>query len=115
RRVGRTQLMRNAAIALGNSGNAGASEHLERALTHNANATVRAHAAWALGRLATPESVAALRNARGTEQHQSVLEEINLALGNVESTASLVPAEPADADGDGETRKVTSFRAATRA
>ncbi|HWA75139.1 MAG TPA: tRNA epoxyqueuosine(34) reductase QueG [Polyangiaceae bacterium] len=51
RRVSRATLQRNAAIALGNSGSAEAVAPLTRALRENAEPLVRAHAAWALGRL----------------------------------------------------------------
>jgi epoxyqueuosine reductase len=51
RRVSVTTLARNAAVALGNSGDPRAKEPLVRALARHKSALVRGHAAWALGRL----------------------------------------------------------------
>ncbi len=53
RRTKRRGLLRNAAIALGNSGNPAAVPILAAVLANEPEALVRAHAAWALGRLAT--------------------------------------------------------------
>jgi len=50
RRANRRQLLRNACIALGNSGDAAAVAALERAVADR-DPVVRGHAAWALGRL----------------------------------------------------------------
>ena len=50
-RVGRQQLARNAAVALGNSGDFGAIEPLAHALESHPSSLVRQHVAWALGRL----------------------------------------------------------------
>jgi epoxyqueuosine reductase len=50
RRASRAQLMRNVAVALGNSGDARARPHLER-LAGDASAVVRRTARWALDRL----------------------------------------------------------------
>jgi len=41
---------------------------------------VRAHAAWALGRIATPGALHALESARAKEGTKLVLDEIRLAL-----------------------------------
>jgi epoxyqueuosine reductase len=51
RRVGRDTLARNAAVALGNTGDARAVPVLARALASHRSALVRTHAAWALGEL----------------------------------------------------------------
>lgn len=51
RRTHRAQLARNAAVALGNSGDPRALAPLTRALTEHTSPLVRGHAAWALGRL----------------------------------------------------------------
>jgi len=59
RRVPRKVLLRNVAVALGNTGSPDAVPALVH-LLGNPNALVRVHAAWALGRLATPEARAAL-------------------------------------------------------
>lgn len=50
-RTGRVGLARNAAVVLGNSGNPAAIPALASALRGHDSALVRAHAAWALGRL----------------------------------------------------------------
>jgi epoxyqueuosine reductase len=63
RRIGREQLKRNAAVALGNSGDSRAVEPLARALRGDPSPLVRAHAAWALGRLGGPEARTALESA----------------------------------------------------
>ena len=69
-------LLRNVAIALGNSGDPSVVPVLERALAHE-EPLVRAHAAWALGRFSAAEE---LRRRRGVEQDAAVLEEIDAAL-----------------------------------
>jgi epoxyqueuosine reductase len=51
RRTGRVGLARNAAVALGNTGNPQALPPLGRALCEHDSPLVRAHAAWAVGRL----------------------------------------------------------------
>jgi epoxyqueuosine reductase len=52
RRVRRTRLQRNAAVALGNTQRSEAVPPLTRALDEHSSALVRAHVAWALGELA---------------------------------------------------------------
>lgn len=54
RRATREQLARNAAVALGNLGDARFAPQLGRALREHPGALVREHAAWALGRLWYP-------------------------------------------------------------
>jgi len=80
RRIGRVQLQRNAAVALGNSGLPEAAQPLGRSLAENPSALVRAHAAWALGRLPGPAAPELLRAHRARERESSVLEEIEIAL-----------------------------------
>jgi epoxyqueuosine reductase len=80
RRIGRVQLQRNAAVALGNSGLPEAAPPLGRSLAENPSALVRAHAAWALGRLPGPAAPELLRAHRARERESSVLEEIEIAL-----------------------------------
>jgi epoxyqueuosine reductase len=75
RRVNREQLMRNACVALGNAGDARAIPALERRLGDR-SPLVRAHAAWALGRLGAAESC---RNALATETDPTVREELEAA------------------------------------
>jgi epoxyqueuosine reductase len=44
---------------------------------------VRAHAAWALGEISSPDSLAALRTARAAERDPHVLEELSTAGENL--------------------------------
>jgi len=76
RRLGPVRFLRNVMVALGNSGDVTAVPVLEEALSHP-EALVRAHAAWALGRLGARE---ALRRRRARERDASVQEEIGEAL-----------------------------------
>jgi epoxyqueuosine reductase len=68
--------LRNVAVALGNSRDPAALPVLERALDHE-EPLVRAHAAWALGRLGAQ---GALRRRREIEGNEAVTEEIDAAL-----------------------------------
>jgi epoxyqueuosine reductase len=68
--------LRNVAIALGNSNDPAAIPALEKALEHE-EPLVRAHAAWALGRLG---GRAALERRRAVEPETEVLGEIDAAL-----------------------------------
>jgi epoxyqueuosine reductase len=85
RRVGRTGFLRNVAVALGNWGAAEAVPALARALVGE-ESLVRAHAAWALGRIgarggtAADEARAALSSALARETDPSVRAEISSAL-----------------------------------
>jgi epoxyqueuosine reductase len=79
-RAKREGLARNAAIALGNSGDAAAIPALAHALrTHDA-ALVRGHAAWALGRFGGTTARAALDRSRVSEPDAMVRDEIAAAL-----------------------------------
>jgi epoxyqueuosine reductase len=83
RRVNRFTLARNAAIALGNSGDARAVAPLTRALVQNSSALVREHAAWALGELGAvcdESGRAALALAATSDTAESVRSEAALAL-----------------------------------
>jgi epoxyqueuosine reductase len=83
RRVSRTTLQRNAAIALGNSGSPEAVAPLTRAVASHGQALVRAHAAWALGELGPQLDSAAreaLRRSAAADEDASVREEARLAL-----------------------------------
>jgi epoxyqueuosine reductase len=80
RRVGRVQLQRNAAVALGNSGLPEAAAPLARSLLENPSSLVREHAAWALGRLPGEAPRALLRAHRERERESCVLSEIELSL-----------------------------------
>jgi epoxyqueuosine reductase len=78
-------LRRNAAVALGNVGDFAAVAPLAEALTGDEHPIVRAHAAWALGRLAErgvgeEDVLSALREALRHEDDPSVREEIEVVL-----------------------------------
>jgi epoxyqueuosine reductase len=79
-RAKRRGLLRNAAIALGNSGNPHAVPILAEVLSNEPESLVRAHAAWALGRLGGQAARHALDEARRREQDVEVRGEIELAL-----------------------------------
>jgi epoxyqueuosine reductase len=80
RRIGREQLRRNAAVALGNSGDARAAGPLARVVRTDPSGLVRAHAAWALGRLGGVEARAALELAAREDGDADVREEAARAL-----------------------------------
>ncbi len=79
RRARREGFVRNVAVALGNSRRPEAVPALAQAMKDE-SALVRAHAAWALGEIATTESRRLLESASGSETHPEVREEILLAL-----------------------------------
>jgi epoxyqueuosine reductase len=79
RRAGRRGLLRNAAVALGNSGDPAAIPALVDAL-HDPEPLIRGHVAWSLGRMATPEAHEAVAQALPEEADAWVREEIYLAL-----------------------------------
>jgi epoxyqueuosine reductase len=79
RRVTRHQLARNAAVALGNSGDASVVPHLVRVLESTRRPLVRVHAAWALGRLGGEPARRALERALHDADHE-VAEEARLSL-----------------------------------
>lgn len=87
RRAPRQQLMRNAAIALGNSGRSEAVEPLAQALAGNRYPLVRAHVAWALGELGTEHCLKSLQDALNTEEEDSVRDEIQAAILQIESVS----------------------------
>jgi epoxyqueuosine reductase len=72
-------IKRNAAVALGNAGDAAVVPALVRALG-DSSALVRGHIAWALGRLSGETAEAALREQLVVEEDNWVKEEIWLAL-----------------------------------
>ena len=80
KRTKRRGLLRNAAIALGNSGNPAAVPVLAHALENEPEMLVRAHAAWALGRFDDVEARGALDAARAREPDPLVRAEIEDAL-----------------------------------
>jgi len=78
-RATRDGLVRNVAVALGNSGRNEAVPALEEAL-RDTSPVVRIHAAWALGRIGSEQAFRSLNSARIRESNPSVLDEIDLAL-----------------------------------
>jgi epoxyqueuosine reductase len=80
RRAKRRGLLRNVAIALGNSGNPEAVAPLARALESDPEPLVRAHAAWALGQLRDGRARASLARSRKRESDLQVAREIDDAL-----------------------------------
>jgi len=84
RRVGKHQLQRNAAVALGNSGDPRAVEPLARCLSAEKNALVRSHAAWALGRLGGDVARAALDHAVASDPDDAVRAEARAALDGLD-------------------------------
>lgn len=81
RRASRKQLLRNACVVLGNSGDLNAVPWLEKGLNDSAW-LVRAHAAWALGRLGGERARGLLQRALNHEREQAVLEEVKEALNS---------------------------------
>jgi epoxyqueuosine reductase len=79
KRAKREGLQRNVAVALGNSGDRRAVPALVAAL-ETASPLVRAHCAWALGRLGGEQALIALQRCQATEEDALVQEEIHLAL-----------------------------------
>lgn len=83
RRVSRTTLQRNAAIALGNSDSADAVAPLTRVVASHGHALVREHAAWALGELSAhldAPALAALAACAEQDSDEAVRAEARLAL-----------------------------------
>ena len=78
RRARRAGLLRNVAVALGNSGNPDAVAPLAGALD-DPEPLVRGHAAWALGRIGGAGARRALERARGRERDAGVRSEIDAA------------------------------------
>lgn len=82
KRAKRAGLQRNVCVALGNIGDPAAVPALAGAL-RGAEALVRAHAAWALGRIGGRQAAEALETARAREDDPQVLEEIDMALAEL--------------------------------
>jgi epoxyqueuosine reductase len=78
-RTKRRGLLRNVAVALGNSGDQDSVTVLIDAL-HDPEALIRAHAAWALGKLGGHAAYDALGESLAQEQDCSVRDEISAAL-----------------------------------
>ncbi len=80
-RIGRRRLSRNAAVALGNWGSEQAIPALARALT-DAEALVRGHAAWALGRIGGRMARDVLEDALQREPDDHVRHEMRISISN---------------------------------
>ena len=80
RRAGRNRFVRNAAVALGNVGDARAIPALAQALHGDPDPTVRGHAAWALGRIGGSAARDALLLALDRERESKARSEIEYAL-----------------------------------
>ena len=78
-RTRRRGILRNAAIVLGNRGDAGFVDALVKGLFDD-EAIVHGASAWALGRIGTDAAIAALRNRRGVETDADVITEIDVEL-----------------------------------
>jgi epoxyqueuosine reductase len=73
-------LKRNAAVAMGNRGLGRYVPALARLAAADADAVVRSHASWALGRIGGGAARRALESARSDEPEAAVREEIDAAL-----------------------------------
>ena len=80
RRLSRQQLARNAAVALGNSGDPRAVPALAEAAQTHAHPLVRSHAAWALGQLGGAVAEAVLRQIAAQDGAPEVRDEAAQAL-----------------------------------
>jgi epoxyqueuosine reductase len=82
-------LRRNAAVALGNTLDRADVPALAASLRGDPHALVRAHAAWALGRIGSPQALAALRSATEREADGLVRDEIHAALHAFSKSAAV--------------------------
>ena len=82
RKENRRLWQRNAAVALGNLGDPDKAPVLIAAL-ENPEPLVRAHAAWALGKLGGAKPRAALEKIRKTDEAEQVRDEIEKTLGDL--------------------------------
>jgi epoxyqueuosine reductase len=94
RRAGRAGFRRNVAVALGNWGDNAAVPSLKSGLS-DSDPLVRAHSAWALGRVGSTSAVAALEGALSAEPDHEVIEEITDALAAASSISATDRAVPA--------------------
>ncbi len=80
RRASRSQLLRNAAVAAGNSRELNLARPLRDLLARSTYPIVRGHAAWALGQLGSDECLEDLDAAKSVESDELVSGEIALAV-----------------------------------
>jgi epoxyqueuosine reductase len=95
KRTKRRGLLRNAAIALGNSGNPAAVAILGHCLENEPEPLVRAHAAWALGRFDDGAARRALEAARMSEPDPLVRAEIDDGLSRLRADLTNNPGSTA--------------------
>jgi epoxyqueuosine reductase len=82
KRCKRVGLLRNAAVALGNSQSPAAVPVLENILKTEIEPVIRSHSAWALGRINTTKARQVLSDSLNHELEESVASEIRQALAN---------------------------------
>ena len=93
KRTKRSGLLRNAAVALGNSRDCSAVPALVRAL-EDSEALVRGHAAWALGQIGGPSAILSLRHRLAIEPDLWVQDEITDALKEQTDTQEPAGGQP---------------------
>lgn len=81
-------LIRNAVIVIGNARDEAAVPYLNSLLFNDPELSIRAHAAWALGRIGSEQVLNILKQAKRTEVEEAVLIEIQRALNNLSSRSS---------------------------
>lgn len=79
-RAKRRGLVRNAAVVAGNTQDSKYVPRLTAVLQHDTEPLVRAHAAWALGRIRSDEALNGLRTVRSNEKSSEVIDAIEVAL-----------------------------------
>jgi epoxyqueuosine reductase len=87
KRTKRRGLLRNAAIALGNSGNPAAMPILAKVLEGESEPLIRAHAAWAIGHLGGRMAQVILERCRMRDPDEMVQGEVNSALTDLHGPA----------------------------
>ncbi len=91
----RRGLLRNAAIVLGNQRHAPAVPVLVHALQYEPDPVVRGACAWALGQIAAPEALSALKRQLAVEADPEVRQELHLALQESEIQRHRAASAPA--------------------
>lgn len=99
-RSGRDRLARNAAVALGNTGQRSTVPSLARALRQDRSAQVRGASAWALGQLGGAPAMAALAAAGERELDPQVMDEIREAMVGQTRPARARPNEAGSGSSD---------------
>jgi epoxyqueuosine reductase len=84
-RPGRAGMLRNCCVSAGNQGGAHYVLALAECLHEDSAPLVRGHAAWALGRIGGGDAETALETALAEETDEWVLDETQLALGDMKS------------------------------